>query len=92
MRATEWTIQVPGQPEPIAIVRLLVLRGRPTYRAVSWAPTSASRQLIGYFPNGDAAAVAVWRRYVAENARQEDRAARPGLPDVQGYGRGHSDR
>lgn len=91
-RPTEWTIRVPGQPEPIALVRLLHLRGRPTYRAVTWAPSSAGRELVGYFPSGDAAAVAVWRKYVDDTARHDDRAARASVPPGRGSGRGRSDR
>lgn len=91
-RPTEWTVQVPGQPEPIAVVRLLTLRGVPVYRAVTWARGSAARELIGYFRTGDGAAEAVWRKYVADNARQQDRAARAGGSDVRGYGRGRPDR
>jgi hypothetical protein len=58
-KATEWTIEVPGHPEPVAVVRLLKMEGRPIYRAVTWAPSSGGRELIGYFRTGDDAAVAV---------------------------------
>jgi hypothetical protein len=73
---TEWTMQVPGQPEPLAVIRRLRFGGRPVYRAVTWAPTSAGRELIGYFRSGDDAAVAVWRRYIAEQSTRHDRASR----------------
>jgi len=73
---TEWTMSVPGHPEPIAIIRRLRFEGRPVYRAVTWAPSSGGRELIGYFRSGDDAAVAVWRRYVAEQSARHDRASR----------------
>lgn len=71
----EWTITVPGQPEPLAVIRRLRVRGRAIYRAVTWAPTSAGRELIGYFGTGDDAAVAVWRRYVTEQSNRHERAS-----------------
>jgi hypothetical protein len=73
---TEWTMTVPGQVEPIAIIRRLRFEGRHVYRAVSWAPSSGGRELIGYFRTGDDAAVAVWRRYVAEHSARHDAASR----------------
>jgi hypothetical protein len=72
----EWTLVVPGQAEPLAVIRRLRFEGRPVYRAVTWAPTSAGRELIGYFRSGDDAAVAVWRRYVAEQTDRHERASR----------------
>jgi hypothetical protein len=76
VRPVEWVLTVPGHPEPVAVIRRLKLAGRVAYRAVTWAPRSAGRELIGYFPDGDSAAVAVWRRYVDENERQHERASR----------------
>jgi len=72
---TEWTMAVPGQPEPIAVIRRLRFEGRVVFRAVTWAPTSGGRELIGYYRTGDAAAVAVWRRYVDQQADRHERAA-----------------
>lgn len=72
----EWLLTVPGQPEPLAVIRRLRLEGRPVYRAVTWAPKSHGRELIGYFADGDAAAVAVWRRYVAAQEHRHERASR----------------
>lgn len=74
--ATEWLLRVPGQPEPIAVIRRLRIEGRAAFRAVTWAPTSAGRELIGYFRSGDAAAEAVWRRYVAQQQVRHDEASR----------------
>lgn len=71
----EWTVTAPGRPEPLAIIRRLRIEGRPVYRAVTWAPTSGGRELIGYYRTGDDAAVAVWRRHTAEQAAQHDRAS-----------------
>jgi hypothetical protein len=73
---TEWTMAVPGQPEPIAVIRRLRFEGRHVYRAVTWAPTSSGRELIGYYRSGDAAAVGVWRHYIDQQAQQHDRASR----------------
>ena len=72
----EWLLKVPGQPEPLAVVRRVRIRGRHAFRAVTWAPTSAGRELIGYFRDGDEAAVAVWRRYVALHEARHDEASR----------------
>lgn len=73
---TEWLIQVPGQPEPYAVIRILKIDGRPVYRAVTWARTSGGRQLIGYYRTGDDAAVACWRKYVDDNATRHEQASR----------------
>jgi hypothetical protein len=73
---TEWTMSVPGQPEPIAVIRRLRFEGRYVYRAVTWAPTSAGRDLVGYYRTGDGAAVAAWRHYLAQQAARHDRASR----------------
>lgn len=71
----EWTVSVPGHPEPAAIIRRLKLQGLEHFRVVTWAPTSAGRELVGYFPTGDAAAEAAWRRYCDDAATQHERAA-----------------
>jgi len=73
---TEWTMTVPGHVEPLAVIRRLRFEGREVFRAVTWAPTSGGRELIGYFRSGDAAAVAVWRRYVAQQSDRHDAASR----------------
>lgn len=72
----EWTVTVPGQAEPLAVIRRLKLEGRPVYRAVTWAPTSGGRELIGYYRSGDDAAVAVWRRYCDAQTERHERASR----------------
>jgi hypothetical protein len=74
--AVEWLLSVPGQPEPIAVIKRLKFEGRVVYRAVTWAPTSGGRELIGYYPSGDDAAVAVWRRYVAQHRTRHEAASR----------------
>jgi hypothetical protein len=51
-------------PEPIAVIRRVervngnvpVVR----FRAVTWAPNSEGRELIGYYRTGDEAASAAW--------------------------------
>lgn len=72
----EWLLRVPGQPDPIGVVRKLTDRHRIRFRAVTWSARSADRVLIGYYPDGDAAATAVWRHYVASRAGQHEAAAR----------------
>jgi hypothetical protein len=72
----EWFLTVPGHPEPVAVIRRLRIAGRVTFRAVTWAPGSGGRELIGYYPDGDSAAEAVWRRYVEENRTQHEQASR----------------
>jgi hypothetical protein len=71
----EWEILVPGQPEPIALIRRVRITGRVCFRAVTWAKESRHRRLIGYYPDGDAAAAAVWSGYVASRRTQHDRAS-----------------
>jgi hypothetical protein len=73
---TEWTMTVPGQPEPLAVIRRLRFEGRVVFRAVTWAPTSGGRELIGYFRSGDDAAVGVWRHYIAQQATRHAAASR----------------
>lgn len=76
VRPVEWVLTVPGHPEPVAVIRRLKLAGRVTFRAVTWAPKSGGRELIGYYPDGDSAATAAWRRYVEQNQQQHERASR----------------
>ena len=72
----EWFVLVPGQPAPIAIIRRVKIKGRVCFRAVTWAKESHERRLIGYYPDGDAAAAAVWTGYVESRRTQHDRASR----------------
>lgn len=85
--ATEWTLTVPGEPEPLAVIRRLRIEGRIVFRAVTWAPTSGGRELIGYYRTGDDAAVGVWRRYVAERSDRHERASRTHGGGERGDGR-----
>lgn len=71
----EWTVHVPGHPEPAAVIRRLKLQGLERFRVVTWAPTSQGRELVGYYPTGDAAAEAAWRRYCDDAQTQHERAA-----------------
>ena len=71
----EWFILVPGQPAPIAVIRRVKIRGQICFRAVTWAKESHDRRLIGYYPDGDAAAAAVWAGYVDSRRTQHERAA-----------------
>jgi hypothetical protein len=75
-RPVEWLLTVPGHAEPVAVIRRLRIAGRTCFRAVTWAPTSAGRELIGYYPDGDAAAVAAWKRYIEQNEGRHERASR----------------
>ncbi|WP_375407649.1 hypothetical protein, partial [uncultured Amnibacterium sp.] len=47
--AIEWDVCVSGHPEPTAVIRRLTLQGVERFRAVTWAPSSTGRELIGYF-------------------------------------------
>ena len=71
----EWFILVPGQRAPIAVIRRVKIRGQVCFRAVTWAKESHDRRLIGYYPDGDAAAAAVWAGYVDSRHTQHERAA-----------------
>lgn len=71
----EWLFSVPGHAEPVSVIRRLKLQGREVFRAVTWAPTSGGRELIGYYPDGDTAAVAVWRWYCDQQAAQHEAAS-----------------
>jgi len=69
---TEWELRVPGHPEPTHVLRRLKLHGVERIRVVTWAPTSDGRELVGYYPTVDDAAVAAWRHYCdASNVRHE---------------------
>lgn len=74
--AIEWNVLVPGHVEPAAVIRRLTLQGVERFRAVTWAPTSSGRELIGYYNTGDEAAAAAWRRYVDESQTQHELASR----------------
>ena len=58
---TEWIIMRNSASRPKAVVkRLEADPGHPSfYRAVSWAPISDQRRLIGYFPSLDVADLAI---------------------------------
>lgn len=47
-----------------AVIRLLELGGERGYRAVTWAPTSQGRELIGYYRTLRAACAAAHDRFV----------------------------
>ncbi|MDQ1531446.1 MAG: hypothetical protein QOE37_1551 [Microbacteriaceae bacterium] len=72
----EWLLTVPGHAEPVAVIRRLKLAGRVVFRAVTWAPGSGGRELIGYYPDGDSAAVAVWRHHLEQDRVRHERASR----------------
>ncbi|WP_309616622.1 hypothetical protein [Salinibacterium sp.] len=58
---SEWVIMRNSASTPKAVVRRIEAdTGHPPfYRAVSWAPTSSERQLIGYFPSLETADLAI---------------------------------
>ncbi len=58
--------------ERIAIVRAVRMRGRLHFRAVTWAPESGGRHLLGYFPDLDSLAAIVWREWLIANGRSTD--------------------
>jgi hypothetical protein len=51
-------------PDPIAVIRRIERQNGNVpivrFRAVTWEPTSAARELIGYYESGDDAAHAAW--------------------------------
>lgn len=51
-------------PDPIAVIRKVERQNgnlqEAFYRAVTWAPSSEGRELIGYYRSGDEAAQAEW--------------------------------
>ena len=63
----EWEMRNGWPPDPIGVIRRLTFqRGNQTdvfYRAVTWAPTSDERELIGYFPTPQMAAAAAWEHF-----------------------------
>lgn len=71
----EWFVLVPGRPAPIAVIRRMRREGDVVFRAVTWAPRSEGRRLIGYYPDGDAAAAAVWKAYVDSRRTQHQKAS-----------------
>lgn len=72
----EWLLRVPGQPDPVGVVRKLTDWQGIRFRAVTWSARSADRTLIGYYPTGDASATAVWEHHLASRARRHEAAAR----------------
>lgn len=58
---SEWVVMRNSATTPKAVVRRIEADpGHPPfYRAVSWAPTSSQRQLIGYFPSLEIADLAI---------------------------------
>lgn len=71
----EWELNVPGHPEPAAVIRRLKLQGVEHFRVVTWAPTSQGRELVGYYPTVDAAAEAAWRHYCDANRSRHELAS-----------------
>lgn len=68
----EWELRNGWPVEPLAVIRrierpngnLVVIR----FRAVTWAPTSEGRKLVGYYETGDAAAQAGWEHFHGRHA------------------------
>jgi hypothetical protein len=58
---TEWVVMRNSASHPKAVIRRLDAEAGypPFFRAVSWAPASADRQLIGYFPTLETADLAI---------------------------------
>jgi hypothetical protein len=66
-------------PDPIAVIRKLERQNgnlvETVYRAVTWAPISEDRELIGYYQTGDEAAQAAWEhRHRSHDLCQHGRA------------------
>jgi hypothetical protein len=63
-KPVEWHMHNGWPPQPIAVIRQLERqngnRVEIFYRAVTWAPSSDGRELIGYYKTGDEAAQAAW--------------------------------
>lgn len=76
--AGEWIVMRDDKRMPAAVIRALRLGPRDElfYRAVSWAPTSEGRTLIGYYPTLDAADQAVLF---------SKKTAGPGVQPLHGY-------
>lgn len=72
----EWLLRVPGQQDPIGVARKLTDQHGIRFRAVTWSARSSDRTLIGYYPDGDSAATAIWQHYLASRASQHEAAAR----------------
>lgn len=72
----EWVVEVPGHPEPTHVIRRLKMQGVKRFRVVTWAPTSAGRNLIGYFDSHDDASTVAWRSYVEAANAQHERASK----------------
>lgn len=66
-RPVEWELHNGWPPDPLAVIRRIEIpegnQVRVVFRAVTWAPTSEHRELIGYYPDGDAASAAAWHHF-----------------------------
>jgi len=53
----EWVIMRDSKMHPAGVIRMLKMgpRHETFYRVVTWAPTSADRRLVGYYPTLEAA-------------------------------------
>ena len=48
---SEWIIMRDSRTEPVGVIRRLLFNRQVVFRVVTWAETSESRQLVGYFPS-----------------------------------------
>jgi hypothetical protein len=68
---TEWVVKYPAQAEPIGVIRLERIEGVRRYVA-----RDGSGELLGDYPDGDAAVEAVWGTFLAANRAQHEHASR----------------
>lgn len=63
-KPVEWHMHNGWRPDPIAVIRKLERQNGNLAeifnRAVTWAPSSEDRELIGYYKTADDAAQAAW--------------------------------
>ena len=64
---SEWEMRNGWPPEPIGVIKRLELgpMHEVWFRAVTWAPHSDERALLGYTRSLDEAAAAIWRHRMA---------------------------
>jgi len=63
--------------QPYGVIRIIRLANEVGYRAVTWAPDSAGRELIGYFRTLRASAEAVHRRFLRTHGQSGPINGRP---------------
>ncbi len=75
-KPVEWFVLYNLERHPLGVVRRLKFDKKIVFRAVTWAPRSGDRELIGYYASHDGAATAIWNRYLRVRSDRHEAASR----------------